>query len=336
MRTRQRRLAAAAALAGVAALGALGVWLAAPRDEIRVALREPSLPMPRARETFWPGEDGDAPLLVVVENTPQARPQAGLADACLVYAMPTEALITRFLAAFCDATPAAVGPIRSVRAFMLDLAADLGGITVHAGYSAEARARIARERLAVINEFWTAGPFWRDPARRAPHNLYARLERLRAVARQHHPHVQPRGVPYRFGDGPEGGVEAPAVVLDYAPQYAVVYRYDPARAIYFREQDGQPHLDSDGQPVVATAILIAFVRWWQTDERSGPSSHLDLVGSGRLAAVARGRLQEGTWSRAAGGPLRFSLADGAPVVVPRGPVWIELFPRGRPFEIRRL
>ncbi|MDR7555414.1 MAG: DUF3048 domain-containing protein [Armatimonadota bacterium] len=322
-------------LAGAAILAALVAWLAAPRDEIRVALREPSLPMPRARQTFWPGEDGAAPLLVVVENTPEARPQAGLAEACLVFAMPTEALITRFLAAFCDATPSAVGPIRSVRAFMLDLAADLGAITVHAGYSAEARARITRERLPVINEFWTAGPFWRDPARRAPHNLYARLDSLQEVARQRHPHVQPRGVPYQFGDGPPGGAEAPAVVLDYAPRYAVTYRYDPARAIYFREQDGQPHLDSDGQPVAATAILVAVVRWWQTDDRGGPSSHLDLVGGGRLAVVTRGRLHEGTWSRPAGGPLRLALAGGAPVSVPRGPVWIELFPAGRPFGVVR-
>jgi hypothetical protein len=335
MRSRQRHVAAGA-LAAAAALAALALWVTVPRYEVRVELREPALPMPRARETFWPGEDGAAPLLVVIENTPQARPQAGLAEACLVYAMPTEALITRFLAAFCDSSPAAVGPIRSVRAYMLDLAADLGAVTVHAGYSAEARARILRERLPVINEFWTGGPFWRDPARRAPHNLYADLGRLREAARQRHREVQPRGVPYRFGDAAEDGVDAPVVALDYGPHYAVTYRYDPTRGVYFREQDGRPHLDADGQPVAPVSIMVAFVRWWQVQEQGGPSGRLDLTGSGRLAVITRGRLREGTWSRSPAGPLRFALAGGAPVVVPRGPVWVEFFPVGRPFGLRPL
>lgn len=341
MRARQRWIAAGAvvgALTGVVvAAVALAVWLTTPRWDIRVELRQPSLPVPRARATFWPGEDGEAPLLVVMDNAPQARPQAGLAEACLVYVLPTEALITRFLAAFCDASPPTVGPIRSVRAYMLDLAADLGAVTVHAGYSAGARARILRERLPVINEFWTGDLFRRDPGRQAPHNLYAGLEPLRAAARQRRPDVRPRGVPYRFGEvPPEAGLDAPLVTLDYAPHYAVAYRYDRARGIYFREQDGRPHVDADGQPVAPTSVLVAFVRWWQVEEHGGPSGRLDLTGGGRLAVIARGRLQEGTWSRTATGPLSFSLAGGAPVVVPRGPVWIEFLPVGRPFEIRRL
>ncbi|MDR7482118.1 MAG: DUF3048 domain-containing protein [Armatimonadota bacterium] len=341
MRARQRWIAVSAVVAALAAAAiavvAVAIWLTAPRWDIRVELREPSLPVPRARETFWPGEDGQAPLLVVIDNAPQARPQAGLAEACLVYAMPTEALITRFLAAFCDASPAAVGPVRSVRAYMLDLAADIGAVTVHAGYSAEARARILRERLPVINEFWTSSPFWRDPGRQAPHNLYASLDPLHKVARQRRPDVRPRGVPYRFGDvPPEAGLDAAVVTLDYAPHYAVTYRYDRARGVYFREQDGQPHVDADGQPVAPVSVIVAFVRWWQVEENGGPSGRLDLTGGGRLTVITRGRLQEGAWSRTAAGPLSFSLAGGAPVVVPRGPVWMEFLPVGRPFEVRRL
>ncbi len=299
---------------------------------IWVELPPVSLPMPVARSVFAPGEDGVAPLLIVVENTPEARPQSGLADACLVYAVPTEARITRFLASFCDAVPKVVGPVRSVRRYMLEIAVDLGAILVHAGYSGESLAHIRARKIPVINQFWTPGPFWRDDARRMPHNLYTGVDRLRAQVENHPNGLRPRGVPYAFGQLPAGGVRATAVTLDYGPPYAVRYRYDALRRRYGREQDGRPHMDADGKSIAPTSVLVLFVRWWDVEEPTGPSSKIEFVGSGRLAVLADGRLIEGTWSRSNLGPLVLR-AGRAPVVIPRGPVWIELFPADRPFTV---
>ncbi|HET8679092.1 MAG TPA: DUF3048 domain-containing protein [bacterium] len=291
-----------------------------------------SLPMPAARTVFAPGEDGVAPLLIVVENTPEARPQSGLADACLVYAVPTEARITRFLASFCDAVPKVVGPVRSVRRYMLEIAVDLGAILVHAGHSGEALAHIRARKIPVLNQFWAPGPFWRDDARRMPHNLYTGVDRLRAQLESHPIGLRPRGVPYAFGQFPAGGVRATAVTLDYGPLYAAHYRYDALRRRYRREQDGRPHTDADGKSIAPTSVIVLFIRWWDVQEPTGPSSKIELVGSGRLAVLADGRLIEGTWSRTNLGPLVLRV-EGAPVVIPRGPVWIELFPVDRPFTV---
>lgn len=296
----------------------------------------PEAPAPPAVErVLIPGADGETPFLVVIENAPQARPQSGLADACLVYALPTEARITRLLASYCGDTPTAIGPVRSARQYMLEIASDLGAVLVHAGHSAEALASIRGQKVPVINEFWASGPFWRDPARKMPHNLYTRLDRLRAELRKKPMNVRPGGVPYSMEAASQvvvpDATPSEVVVLDYGPLYAVRYRYDAGRRRYLRDQDGHPHLDADGRQIAPASVLVAFVRWRDVIERGAPSSKITLIGTGRLAIITEGLLVEGTWRRSKDMPLTLQTAGGGPVVLPQGPVWVELFPVDRPF-----
>jgi hypothetical protein len=289
--------------------------------------------------TFTPGQNGEPLLLVVIENTPQARPQAGLADACLVVAMATEARITRFAATHCEAVPAAAGPVRSARAYMLEIARDLGAVLVHSGQSNEAFAMIRRRGLPVINEFWTSGPFWRDPARHAPHNLYTNISRVRDVVREKSMTVPQGGLPYRLDAGRTRALErrgAPALelALGYGPLYDVVYRYDAARNRYMRAQHQQPHMDASGVQISAGSVLTMFVPWRDDLVNGQPSSHIAYRGRGRLVVAAAGRAFEGHWERFS--PGRLSLTDdrGESLVLPPGPVWIEMLPKDSAFEIR--
>src|SRR3989442_14444088 len=61
---------------------------------------------PQAPSCSWLG--------VVVDNSPQARPQWGLSQADIVYEVPTEGMITRFLALFCNGGPETLGASRSL------------------------------------------------------------------------------------------------------------------------------------------------------------------------------------------------------------------------------
>lgn len=334
----RQRIVIWAATAAVVALAAAFAWRSAtPNDQIRLELRLPSLPMPDPNKVLMPNSANETMLLVVIENTPQARPQSGLAEACLVYAMPTEARITRFLAAYCNLSPKVIGPVRSARRYMLEIASDIGAVLVHAGQSTEAFQLITGRRLPVLNQFWTPEPFWRDSARQMPHNLYTGLDRLRTtLARK--PVMPRKKMPYRFG--PEartmlsGGTPAPVVSLDYGPLYAVRYRYDAARRRYLREQDGRPHLDADGRQIAPASVITVFVEWRDVQINGIPSSKIDLFGSGLLAILSEGRLVEGTWRRPNNGPLKLEDSRGRPVVLPPGPVWIELFPEDLPFEVQ--
>ena len=54
-------------------------------------------------------------LAVKIENSPLARPQAGLNDADIVYEEPVEGGITRFIALYQCADVDRLGPVRSAR-----------------------------------------------------------------------------------------------------------------------------------------------------------------------------------------------------------------------------
>lgn len=332
MERRQRLGAWAAAVAAAFAAAAIVLRACVPVSDW-VELRMPALAPPDRAAAFTPGLDGATPLLLVVENTPNARPQSGLTEACLVYALPAEARITRFLATHCSAAPEAVGPIRSARAYMLDLAADLGAVLVHAGGSADALERIRRERLSTLNELWTAGPFWRDPQRRMPHNLYTRIDRLREHLAGKPHKSPPVSLPYRFEEPASAGGPAPVLeaLLDYGPPYSVRYRYDAGGDRYLREQDGAPHVDAGGRQIAPTSVIVLFVRWWDVWVGGAPSSRIALEGGGQAVVLSRGTLSPASWSRKAGGSLAVNDAAGSLVTLPAGPVWIELFPRDRPF-----
>ena len=78
------------------------------------------------------------PLAVMIENSPQARPQSGLTEACVVYEAITEGGITRFLAVYLHGNPAVIGPVRSARPHFIDLAREYEAAFVHCGESYEA------------------------------------------------------------------------------------------------------------------------------------------------------------------------------------------------------
>jgi len=70
------------------------------------------------------------PLMVMIENHVDSRPQSGLANADIVYEAVAEGGITRFMGVFyCNAAKGAsqkydIGPVRSARTYFLDLASE--------------------------------------------------------------------------------------------------------------------------------------------------------------------------------------------------------------------
>lgn len=78
------------------------------------------------------------PLLIMIENHEDARPQSGLQNADLVYEAMAEGGITRFMAVFyCGAVKGSsqkydVGPVRSARTYFLDIASEYSDYPLYA------------------------------------------------------------------------------------------------------------------------------------------------------------------------------------------------------------
>jgi len=89
----------------------------------------------KEEKTVWGNR---RPLLMMIENHADSRPQSGLGNADVVYEANSEGGITRFMGVFyCNAVRGAgsnydVGPVRSARTYFLDLASEYADYPLYA------------------------------------------------------------------------------------------------------------------------------------------------------------------------------------------------------------
>ena len=120
------------------------------------------------------------PLVVMVENSPKARPQDGLYKADIVYEVLAEGEITRFISVFQSQTADVIGPVRSLRPYFAQIGHGLDGLIVHAGWSQDAINYVKKFKLANFDQVYGDDKYyWRDKSRKAPHNLYTKTELIR-------------------------------------------------------------------------------------------------------------------------------------------------------------
>ncbi|HLC70188.1 MAG TPA: DUF3048 domain-containing protein, partial [Patescibacteria group bacterium] len=88
-------------------------------------------------------------VAVMIDNHIDARPQSGLAVASVVYEVPVEGSITRFMALYDgDDLVEEVGPVRSARAYYLDWLSEYGdALYLHVGGSPEALNLIKKRSI---------------------------------------------------------------------------------------------------------------------------------------------------------------------------------------------
>ncbi|WMT41729.1 DUF3048 domain-containing protein [Paenibacillus sp. D2_2] len=99
----------------------------AEQPEAQVLYKTPLTGMPLDEPTT------QRPLAIMVNNAPQARPQSGLGEADIVYEVLAEGGVTRLVAIYqSGGNVAKIGPIRSIRPYLIELGESYHGITVHA------------------------------------------------------------------------------------------------------------------------------------------------------------------------------------------------------------
>lgn len=231
---------------------------------------------------------------VMIENSPDARPQSGLYDAGVVYEAIAEGGITRFLALYQEAQPTSIGPVRSVRPYYLDFLAPFDAPIAHAGGSGAALARLASGGFRDLEAFQNEGAYQRVSHRYAPHNLYtSRAALLNLQNSKGWRTSRFTGFPRKAESKPKR-VTAKSVDLrisDYG--YNVHYDYQPATNRYVRSMGGQPHMDAHAKRQIAPKVVVALVMPHSYDV-SGYSVY-GTVGRGTAYFFQDGRAMSGTW-----------------------------------------
>ncbi len=279
----------------------------------------------------------DRPVVAVkIENTSAARPQAGLDTADIVFEELTEGGVTRFLSLFQSEIPELVGPIRSGRP------EDTAVLPAY-----DAMFFISGARPDVLNGLRAAGVdfrgedgtvLFREPSRRAPHNVFALGEELFEVATGEVPPAEPVG--WRFEeDVPDGAVACPAPCEDdpgveirvaMSPQSVTGFIYDADAGVYRREQGGTPQTVTGPGQVGAANVLVLATRTRQEgccDPAGNPLNVTATVGSGQALILRDGNLYVGKWAKAAPDEhVQVFGPDGQPFRFKPGPTWAMFAP----------
>lgn len=268
-------------------------------------------------------------VVVKVENTDQARPQSGLAQADVVVEELVEGGLTRFLAVFHTRVPDAVGPIRSGRLVDAELAPMFRGLFVYSGARREVEAALTASGMPLAGE----GPLtFREPSRSAPHDLYARGPTLfRAAAERPGTSAPPRMWRHEHRV-PAGGAPAPTVDVAMSRFSTTGWRWDAGASVYRRLQDGEAHEVVDGRIGAANVVLVASDVGFAgcCDTAGSPYVETDPVGAGEAVVLRDGRRFEARWRRAGPtAPLLLARAEGGAFPLRPGPTWILLVPEER-------
>jgi hypothetical protein len=235
-------------------------------------------------------------FMAIIENSKDARPQSGLNEADIVYETMAEGGIPRFIAVFQKNSPKIIGPIRSARAYFVDISKEYNLPFAHCGYSEEARAMIEKENLMSLNEFTYGKGYWRDNTRKAPHNLYTSADKLRELTTSKG-YVKPSNVKLSFNKAYWNNsslLSAANVILNLNRYYTTSYTFKDGK--YYKTMDGTASNNrEDKKNIAVTNIVIQNTNI----KLQSDNQHLtiNLIGQGDGYVISNGKAVKMKWSK---------------------------------------
>ncbi len=303
------------------------------------------------------------PLFVMVENSPDARPQSGLGRADVVFELVAEGGVTRFGAMFyCDSQvqDITIAPVRSARTYFVDYASGFyRPLYVHVGGAnlpgrTDALGQIGDYGWDMendLNQFSISYPtFVRNYNRlgekqiATEHTMETSTEKLWKIAKERGwGNEAPETINdeviagekwtelydgWTFEDEAAEAGEITQVSYHFWSgynDYSVSWDYDQEQDQFLRTMGGEPHTDLNNGNRIAAANVVVL----KTSEK-GPINELKhmiygTTGTGDALIFKHGQVVEANWSKETRrSELKFTNALGKPVELARGLTWISV------------
>lgn len=243
------------------------------------------------------------PLAIIVENHPEARPQAGLDKASLIYEAISEGGITRFMAIYGPRDAGKVGPVRSARTYFVDWASEFDAFLAHVGGNLDALDKIKAEAILDLDQFGLGEPtYWREPepGKAIEHTMFTKTDALYKVAGNKGWPISGEFEALNFRDPKPNKDATQKISVDFSEsQYKVDWEYDPSTNTYLRTMGGVPHRDRDtGDRLAASNLIIQEVdRWEAITTINEQGWAMKTIGSGNAKIFIEGKETNGTWKK---------------------------------------
>lgn len=267
---------------------------------------------------------------IMIENSPDARPQSGIKEGGVVFEAIAEGGITRFLVLFQEDKPQLIGPVRSVRLYYVDWVAAFNASVAHIGGSAAALAEVRNGNYRDIDQFFNSAYYWRATDRYAPHNVYTSFEKLDALnAKKGYTTSTFTGFTRTDSIAAATPTASSIDVKISGPLFNSHYAYNAATNTYDRSQAGAPHLDREGGQI-SPRVVVALKVTQSTVFEDGYRESISVIGSGSAVIFQDGTAQEVTWTKASKtDQIKFTDANGKDVPLARGQTWITAVPTNK-------
>jgi hypothetical protein len=270
-------------------------------------------------------------LAVKIDNHGQARPQAGLNNADIVFEEIVEGSLTRFAAVFHSLDSDPVGPIRSGRTQDVDMLGPFNGpVFAWSGGNANVRNAIRNSDFIDLDAGYTPGYYRRSGRGGAPHNLYSSTGALWANVPPERMVAPPSILEYLRPE--ESFTGEPATVIEFPMNgIRVRWEWDAEAGVYRRFQNDASH-ETEGAGQVVTDNLVVMGLEYRPSPADRRSPEAQTLGSGPAFVFADGMVRSGVWIHLDRlDPYGLVAPDQSLIEVPAGRTWIELARDGENF-----
>lgn len=300
----------------------------------------PEPPIAYSLLTGMPVEDeGDLklrPIAVMIDNEYNARPQSGLLDADIVYEIPVEGNITRYMAIYQSKYNDKIGPVRSARPYFIDKSLEFNAVYVHCGGSPQALQDLVTLKVDTLNDLKGSPSFWRAKDRKMPHNLYTSTKLMREVIESNKFNNKTAPEYFKFSEDflNLDGKKTSAISFNYSKNYTVGYEYDEKDKLYYRTINGERLKDKESNKDIATTNIIVEKTTAKVLDKVG-RLEVTNIGKDRGYYLTGGKLIEIEWSKS-GRNAKTTYKDlkGNEILMNRGITWIQVVPDFVRIEIK--
>lgn len=246
----------------------------------------------------------ERPIAVMIDNDDNnARPQAGMDEAYLVYELIVEGGATRFMALFKNTETEKIGPVRSSRHYFLDYVMENDAIYTHFGWSPKAITDISSFNIDKINGVLGEDGyiFWREQKYKGDwHSAYTSIKNIKEIAEKKKYNLKtdcPGSIKYSneyFNIDTEN--TAKDIHLKYSGNYSTGYKYNSEKGLYEKYIDGNPHTMQNGNILEFKNIIIEF----KYDVSLGDGTarrNINTAGSGKGYYFTNGSYEEIIWKK---------------------------------------
>jgi hypothetical protein len=273
--------------------------------------------------------DGRA-VAVMINNHPDARPQSGLNKADIVYELLAEGDITRFLAVFQSERPENIGPVRSARAYYLELAKGLNALYVAHGYSPEAKQMLDNGYVDELNGMVYDGTlFKRASFRKAPHNSYITYDNVLKGAELKRYSMSGPPPAFSFLTEAESknltGATATSARITYSSNnmFDSLYQYDSELGRYKRFSGGEQTVDLETKEPILLDNIFIIEAVHQVMDSAGHRT-INLQSGGKAYLLQKGKVNQIEWKNVNNRIVPFK--DGKEVPFVQGKTWVNVVP----------